>query len=188
MFSIKKIIFFILTYSFIFQVNAEEQKGGMPQLDPSSYSSQLFWLLILFIILFTVINFLFFPKIVNLKKNRENVISTNLLEAENNNNKIDLIKASMDKKIQEAKEQAEEIIKHSVEKSNKIADSKMKKLAKELELREKEFMTEIDKKKSQIDKNISNYSFELSNMMYNKMLNEKKNISLQDFKNLVDNK
>ena len=185
---IKKIFFFILTYSFIFQVYAEEQKSGMPQLDPSSYSSQLFWLFILFIILFTVINFLFFPKIVNLKKNRENMISANLLEADNNNNKIDLIKTSMDKKIQEAKEEAEKIIKDSVENSNKIADAKMKKLAKELEVKEKEFMTEIDKKKSQINKNISKYSFELSNMMYNKMLSEEKNISLQDFNNLLDNK
>ena len=39
-----------------------EGKGGMPQLNPESFSSQLFWLLI-FHISFFIINSIFIPKI-----------------------------------------------------------------------------------------------------------------------------
>ena len=40
-----------------------EGKGGMPQLNPESFSSQLFWLLIFFTFLFFIVNSIFIPKI-----------------------------------------------------------------------------------------------------------------------------
>ena len=44
-----------------------EGKGGMPQLNPESFSSQLFWLLIFFTFLFFIVNSIFIPKIKKIR-------------------------------------------------------------------------------------------------------------------------
>ena len=42
--------------------NSAEGKGGMPQLNPESFSSQLFWLFVFFLILYTIVSSILFLK------------------------------------------------------------------------------------------------------------------------------
>jgi F-type H+-transporting ATPase subunit b len=61
---------------------AEEQKGGMPQLDPHSYASQLFWLAIFFILVFLFLQFIGLPRIRAIIDERAKKIGGDIASAE----------------------------------------------------------------------------------------------------------
>jgi F-type H+-transporting ATPase subunit b len=61
---------------------AEEQKGGMPQLDPHSYASQLFWLAIFFVLVFLFLNFIGLPRITAIIDERAKKIGGDIASAE----------------------------------------------------------------------------------------------------------
>jgi F-type H+-transporting ATPase subunit b len=61
---------------------AEEQKGGMPQLDPHSYASQLFWLAIFFVLVFLFLHFIGLPRITAIIDERGKKIGGDIASAE----------------------------------------------------------------------------------------------------------
>ena len=61
---------------------AEEQKGGMPQLDPHSYASQLFWLAIFFVLVFLFLRFIGLPRVTAIIDERGKKIGGDIASAE----------------------------------------------------------------------------------------------------------
>ena len=56
-------------------------EAGMPQLDPTYWASQAFWLILVFAILYVSISKFYLPKIKNNLENRENKIKEDLENA-----------------------------------------------------------------------------------------------------------
>ena len=164
---------------------AEEGKGGMPQLDPSSYASQIFWLILSFISLFCIINFFFLPKILSVKISRESLVDNYIKEAQEMNNNAEKIKRELERDLSIAKNKASEIIKITIDKNKKFSDEKFTKLKVSLENDSKNLISNLENEKAKIMNNIEEYSYEISNIMFNKVLNEKKKISLDEFKKLT---
>ena len=76
---LKKIIFFNLLFStFIAQISKSAESGGMPQLNPEFWISQIFWLIISFGILFIVLSKFILPKIRNNIELRKSEILDNI--------------------------------------------------------------------------------------------------------------
>ena len=71
---LRRINFF---YSYLFSIKkpllllAADEKGGMPQLDPSSFSSQVFWVVV-FTILFVLINSFLCQELLKFTQSEEN--------------------------------------------------------------------------------------------------------------------
>ena len=85
---IKKIFFQSIFFNFFFlkEVFAAES-GGMPQLNPEFWVSQIFWLTLTFGILYVVLSKIILPKIsVNLES-RKSEIQENIEAAENQRQK-----------------------------------------------------------------------------------------------------
>jgi F-type H+-transporting ATPase subunit b len=80
----------------------------MPQLDISTYTSQIFWLLVLFAILYFVCIRVIIPKLTKIFIDRESYISNGLLEAENINNRALELEIENNKKISAAYFKAKE--------------------------------------------------------------------------------
>ena len=99
---LNKIIFLVSAYIIPSRLYAENEKGGMPQLDPSSYTSQTFWLILTFAILFIFVNLFFFPKIIKVKENREKKINDLLNNAKKNNEMSSNIKYKLEQDFDEA--------------------------------------------------------------------------------------
>jgi F-type H+-transporting ATPase subunit b len=59
-----------------------EEKEGMPQLDPHSYASQLFWLAIFFILVFLFLRFIGLPRVTAIMDQRAKTIDSDIAAAE----------------------------------------------------------------------------------------------------------
>jgi F-type H+-transporting ATPase subunit b len=61
---------------------AEGEKEGMPQLDPHSYASQLFWLSIFFVLVFLFLRFVGLPRVTAIIDERARKIDSDIAAAE----------------------------------------------------------------------------------------------------------
>ena len=80
---LKKIIFYNLIINFVtLSVAQSAESGGMPQLNPEFWFSQIFWLVLTFSILFVVLSKLILPKISENLESRKSKILENIQLAE----------------------------------------------------------------------------------------------------------
>lgn len=81
----------------------------MPQLDPSSYASQLFWLLVTFTILFLIIWRHVSPKIGSIKESRQTKVDADLAKAEKLKDKAESVKGGYEADLEKAAQDARAI-------------------------------------------------------------------------------
>ena len=80
---LKKIVFYNLIINFVtLSVAQSAESGGMPQLNPEFWFSQIFWLVLTFSILFVVLSKFILPKISENLESRKSKILENIQLAE----------------------------------------------------------------------------------------------------------
>jgi F-type H+-transporting ATPase subunit b len=122
---IKKIFFQSIFFNFFFlkEVFAAES-GGMPQLNPEFWLSQIFWLTLTFGILYVVLSKIILPKIsVNLES-RKSEIQENIEAAENQRQMSESKLLEYNKMLSKSKLEAKNIFKNAREKAMKDINSK----------------------------------------------------------------
>ena len=164
---LKKIIIQIFTLNFVLINNAQSgESGGMPQLNPEFWVSQIVWLVLTFGILYIVLSKLILPKISDNLESRKSQILEN---------------------IETAETQREESEKKLKEFEKIILDSKIEAKNHFNEVRQKT-LEDISNKRSalekDIDKEISAAEEEINNLKINS--NEKiKNIAVETSAELI---
>ena len=135
-----------LSIAYAFNLNwAFGAEGGMPQLNPEFWASQVFWLILIFSSLYVIIWKLFLPKITNSIENRK-------LKIVNDLNETQKLKDNAEKKLQEYNE----IIENSKKDAKKIIEDGKKKLDREIESKKQKFNEEIEKELTNVEKEIKN--------------------------------
>ena len=108
------------------------ESGGMPQLNPEFWISQIFWLTITFGILYVVLSKLILPKISANLEIRKSQILENVEAAEKQREESELRIAEYEKIVQNSKKEAKNYFKKSREKLLKDIGLKKDILNKEL--------------------------------------------------------
>ena len=111
---------FSLTFFLLFFFNdvlGTEEQGGMPQLNPESFSSQIFWLFVSFSILFLIIHFFLLPKLKKIREKREKTVTDYLSQTQELNKQIDDIITQIDQEVNKAKISFNGKIKEELEKN-----------------------------------------------------------------------
>jgi F-type H+-transporting ATPase subunit b len=138
----KRCLSLIIAISAI-QTNLFSAEAGMPQLDPTYWASQAFWLILVFTVLYVSIAKFYLPKIKNNLDDRENKIKEDL-EAANKFKDLSELKLKEYEKILENSKK--EVIKIHIESKNKLdKDIQAKK-----NVMEKEIEIEITKAQKEI--------------------------------------
>ena len=145
-------------------------EAGMPQLDPTYWASQAFWLILVFSILYLSIAKFYLPKIKNNLDNRENKI------------KEDLDSANKFKDVSESKlKEYEKILENSKKEVIKILLESKSKLDKDIQTKksnmEKEIENEISKAQEEITELKKNSISDIQNISKNIASNIIENIS-----------
>ena len=144
---IKKIYFQSIFFSFLFSKEAfAAESGGMPQLNPEFWVSQIFWLTLTFGILYVVLSKLILPKISNNLESRKSQILENIEAAEKQREDSEAKLEEYEKIISKSKLEAKNIFGQSREKVLKDISAKREVLDK------------------QIDEEISKAELEISNL------------------------
>ena len=84
-------------------------EAGMPQLDPTYWASQAFWLILVFAILYVSISKFYLPKIKNNLENRENKIKEDLEDASKFKEESEIKLKEYDKILESAKKEVSKI-------------------------------------------------------------------------------
>jgi F-type H+-transporting ATPase subunit b len=96
----------------------------MPQFDPSSFASQLFWLLVMFVALYWIVSRIAVPRIGEVLEQRARVIQDDLDRATQLKAETDAAVAAYDKAMADARAQAYEHMKVIQADMKAVADKK----------------------------------------------------------------
>ena len=88
----------------------EEKKGGFPQLDTSTYASQIFWLFISFILLYSLMSRIALPRITEVLELRQTQREGNLNRAEQLQDDAEKVKATVDAALAKAQAEAQDTL------------------------------------------------------------------------------
>jgi len=141
---IKKILFQLIFLSFLLNMEAfAAESGGMPQLNPEFWISQIFWLTITFGILYITLSKLILPKISANLESRKSQILENIEAAEKQRKDSEKKLNEYDEIINNSKTEAKNYFKQTREKI--LKDISLKK-----ESLDKEISEEINKAEAEI--------------------------------------
>jgi len=145
-------------------------EGGMPQLNPEFWASQIFWLILIFSGLYIVIWKIFLPKITDSIENRKSRIINDLNETQK-------LKENAEKKLKEYNK----IIEDTKKEAKKIIEDNKKKLENDIKNKKQKFNEEIEKELMSVEKEIKSLK-KLSISSINKIAVE---VSCEVIKQLV---
>ena len=160
---IKKYFFHLifLNLFFIKEVFADES-GGMPQLNPEVWISQIFWLTLTFGILYIILSKLILPKISSNLELRKSQILENIEAAEKQRSDADTKLKEYDDIILKSRLEAKNIFKEVREKTLKNINSKRENLENEINEEIKKAEQEINLLKKSAPDKINKIAIETS--------------------------
>ena len=168
---IKKIFFQLIFFNFFFlkEVFAAES-GGMPQLNPEFWISQIFWLTLTFGILYVVLSKLILPKISANLELRKSQIQENIEAAEKQRENSESKLKEYDEIVLKSKLESENIFKNAKEKVTKDINSKKEILDKQIDEEIKKAENEIELLKKGAPEKINKIAIETSSELVKKLI------------------
>ncbi len=131
---IKKIFFQLIFFNFFFIKEVfSAESGGMPQLNPEFWISQIFWLTLTFGVLYIVLSKLILPKISANLELRKSQIQENIAVAEKQREESESKLKEFEDNISKSKLEAKNIFKETRDKTLKEIDSKRETLEKQID-------------------------------------------------------
>ena len=169
---LKKIIFKTLVVYFL-SINfiQSAESGGMPQLDPEFWFSQIFWLVITFGILYLVLSKLILPKISDNLETRKSQVLENLELAEKQRNESEKKLKEFDNIILKSKIDAKNLFNESRRKLLDDINNKRQKLDEEIDKEVKIVESEIEQLKKKSPEKINKIAIETSADLIKQLIN-----------------
>ena len=131
---IKKIYFQSIFFSFLFSLEAfAAESGGMPQLNPEFWISQIFWLTLTFGILYIVLSKLILPKISDNLESRKSQILENIEAADKQRQNSEEKLKEYEEIVSKSKMEAKNIFNQTREKALKDISAKKDVLDKQID-------------------------------------------------------
>jgi F-type H+-transporting ATPase subunit b len=168
---IKKIYFQSIFLSFLFLKEAfASESGGMPQLNPEFWISQIFWLTITFGILYILLSKFILPKISSNLEVRKSQILENIEAAEKYRKDSEEKIKEYENIIKDSQTEAKNYYNQSREKILKDINLKKETLDNELEEEIKKTETEIESFKNKAPEKINKIAIEASEDLIQKII------------------
>ena len=157
-----RVTFYLILFSLFFYKKAFASEGGMPQLNPEFWISQIFWLTLIFGALYVLLAKFILPKISNNLETRKSQIVENIEAAEKQREDSDQKIKDYENIINEAKIEAKNIFKRAREKILKDINNKKESLEKEIDEEIKKAEAEILNLKNKSPEKINKIAIETS--------------------------
>ena len=153
------------------------ESGGMPQLNPEFWISQIFWLILTFGILYFVLSKLILPKISNNLESRKSQILDNIEAAEKQREDSETKLKEYDEIITKSKLEAKTIFNQARERALKDINSKREVLDKQIDEEIAEAEKEILALRKSAPNKINKIAIETSSELIQKLIGTEVNNS-----------
>jgi len=157
-------------------VNAAE-KAGMPQLDTEFWISQIFWLVITFSILFTILSKFILPKISANLETRKTLILENISTAEKKREESESKIKEYNEIIKKCKNEAKNLVNQAKEKMMKDINLKKEALEKDLSNEIQRAEIEIQEFRDKAPEKINKIAVDTSTDLLQRLMNADVNSS-----------
>ncbi len=175
---IKKIYFQSIFFSFFFIKEAfAAESGGMPQLNPEFWVSQIFWLILSFGVMYVILSKLILPKISNNLESRKSQILENIEAAEKQREDSESKIKEYDEIISKSKVEANNIFNQSREKAIKDIITKKEILDKQIDEEIADAEKEIQSLRRSAPNKIVKIAIETSSVLVQKLIGAEVNNS-----------
>ena len=175
---LKKIIVQIFALNFVLISYAQSgESGGMPQLNPEFWVSQIVWLVLTFGVLYIVLSKLILPKISENLESRKSQILENIETAENQREESEKKLKEFEKIILESKLEAKNYFNEARQKILDDINSKRLTLEKDIDEEISAAEQEVDNLKIGSHEKIRNIAVETSSELIKQLIGEEANNS-----------
>jgi len=175
---LRKIIFYIFSLNFVLSNSAQSaESGGMPQLNPEFWISQIFWLVLTFGILYLVLSKIVLPKISNNLETRKSQILENIETAEKQREESKNKIKQFEKIILESNIEAKNYFNEKRQKLIEDINNKRITLEKDIDGEINTTEDEINKLKIASDEKINKIAIETSSELIKQLIGEEVNNS-----------
>ena len=175
---IKKIFFQSIFFNFFFLKEVfSAESGGMPQLNPEFWVSQVFWLTLTFGVLYVVLSKLILPKISANLELRKSQIQENIEAAEKQRENSESKLKEYDQIVLKSKLEAKDILKSAREKVLKDINSKKEILDKQIDEEINNAEKEIEMLRKSASGKINKIAIETSSDLIKKLIGAEVNSS-----------
>ena len=160
---IKKIFFQLIFFNFFFlKVVFAAESGGMPQLNPEFWISQIFWLTLVFGILYIVLSKLILPRISSNLELRKSQIQENIEAADKQREDSEIKLKEYDNIITKSKLESKNLFNETREKTLKAINIKKETLEKQIDDEIKKAEIEINQLRKSAPQKINRIAIETS--------------------------
>ena len=163
---VKTLAVYFLSINFIHAA----ESGGMPQLNPEFWFSQIFWLVVTFGILYLVLSKIILPKISDNIETRKSQVLENLELAEKQRNESEAKLKEFDNIILKSKIEAKNLFNQSRKKLLDDINNKKQKLEEEIDNEVKIVEAEIQDLKKKSPEKINKIAIEASSNLINQLI------------------
>ena len=163
---VKTLAVYFLSINFIHAA----ESGGMPQLNPEFWFSQIFWLVVTFGILYLVLSKIILPKISDNIETRKSQVLENLELAEKQRNESEAKLKEFDNIILKSKIEAKNLFNESRKKLLDDINNKKQKLEEEIDKEVKIVEAEIEELKNKSPEKINKIAIETSANLINQLI------------------
>ena len=167
------VVVYSLSINFIYAA----ESGGMPQLDPKFWISQIFWLVITFGTLYLILSKLILPRISDNLETRKSQVLDNLELAEKQKNDSEAKLKEFDNIILKSKIDAKNIFNEARKKLLDDISKKRQKLEEEIDKEVKIVEAEIEELKKTSPEKINKIAIETSSDLIDQLIGAKVNNS-----------
>jgi len=175
---LKRIIIQIFALNFVLVTSAQSgESGGMPQLNPEFWVSQIFWLVLTFGLLYIILSKLILPKISNNLESRKSQILENIETAEKQREESEKKVKEFEKIILESKIEAKNYFNEARQKILEDITVKKNSLDKDIDDEISAAEQEIKNLKTASSEKIKNISIETSSELIKQLIGEEVNNS-----------
>jgi F-type H+-transporting ATPase subunit b len=174
---VKKIFLNLIFLSFLTVEAYAAESGGMPQLNPEFWVSQIFWLILTFGTLLIVLSKLILPKISANLESRKSQILENIEAAEKQRKESELKIKEFDDLVAKSKIEAKNILAQAREKVQKDITSKRETLDRQLDEEIKKAEDEISTLRKNAPEKINKIAIDTSSELVKKLISADVNAS-----------
>ena len=145
----------------------------MPQFDPSTFASQVFWLVVLFAVFYFLMARVALPRISGVLEERQNKIEDDLLRAEKLRKEAEEVLNEYESALSNARGKAREIIAEASRQASEEAGKRQEVFAGELAERTRKAEAAISEAKKDALANLRELAEEVAGLATGKLLGEK---------------